>query len=89
MDKCPCEICITRAICQNKLIWDMLAYCPNVRDFLVAQDADHYDPNVLLYEDNFFLFCEILNIGARKGTFHEQEMDLSYCEDNLLKAKMI
>ena len=87
--KCPCEICLVRAMCQKRQIWNLLNECQNLYDFLVAETPDHYDNAWLFYTDHFFLVCDLLSIGIRKGTFHEQNMSVSDPIDNTMRISKL
>ena len=63
--KCPCEICITRAMCVNKGYTEVIG-CSFIRDYLHIYKTGNIDIPKLK------IFCGFMNLKLvkRKGHFH-------------------
>lgn len=65
--ECPCDKCITLAICKNKTIEQLVHECILINKFLIESVTQtRTSKTTILYTDPLHAICHVMGIGIRK-----------------------
>lgn len=62
---CPCDGCITFALCINKKVQNLIFDCPLLNEYVI----DHISANGTrshMDGNNFYVFCQVMGIKTKK-----------------------
>jgi len=63
MNECPCETCITLAICQNKKLVPLVKSCIILRNFLVTRESSK---GMVFSGEKLNSYYEVMKVKTKK-----------------------